>query len=453
MKKILTIILFQLVFNVAGVFAAADSEYVDFDFWKKFNDETLVNNLQKSIENNVDLKIATLKVKESEKIVKMSLASELPSIDFNGLAGKIFSSSDLRRGYQNYMIKSYTQTRFLLPFEVNYEIDIWGKNHLKTKSRKVTQKILQQDEKASYIILTTSLACDYYNLIRIDELLKLETKNQKLTASLLDLIEKREKIGLSALDDVLEVKSKLLQINSNINELIARKQIIENQIAYLMGEKFAPEINRDEFENTIEISAIPQDFKSEIILNRPDVVSAFENITRANYEARIAKKDLLPSFTITGTFGWNGYNNFKGIFKNHTGIAQVFVMPNLNIFDGGKKYQFMKLKQLELKEAQTQYEKAVLASLQEVNDNLAILKNENLNYKNSKDIFDIQTKKLNLKTNNKNFGLSSEIDTILYEQIQLNAKKQLANDKINQIISYINLYRCVGGYDFTKELL
>ncbi len=453
MKKILTIILLQFFFCAVGAFATDSNDYVDFGFWKKFNDEILVNNIQKSVENNVDLKIAVLKVKESEKIVKMSLASELPSIDFDGLAGKIFSSSDLLRGYRNYSIRSYTQTRFLLPFEVNYEIDIWGKNHLRTKSRKVTQKILQQDEKASYIILATSIACDYYNLIRTDELLKLENENYELTSSLLDLIEKREKIGLSTLDDVLEVKAKLIQINSNINELNTRKQVIENQIAYLMGEKFAPEIERNDFKDTIEISSIPQDFKSEIILNRPDVVSAFENITRANYEARIAKKDLLPSFTITGTFGWNGYNNLKGIFKNHTGMAQVFINPTWNIFDGGKRYNFMKLKQLELKEAQTQYEKAVLASLQEVNDNLAVLKSENQNYKNSKDIFDIQSKKLNLKTNNKNYGLSSIIDIILYKQIQLSAKKQLTNDKINQIISYINLYRCVGGYDFTNELL
>ena len=451
MKKLLLIILAQLFCSVFAITETSALEYTNIDFWKKFKDEILVNNIQKSIENNPDLKIAILKVKESEKIVKMSLASELPAIDFSGMAGKEFSSSDIKMG--SVTIKNYNQTRFLLPFEVNYEIDIWGKNRLKTKSRKVTQKIFEQDKKASYIILTTSVACDYYNLIKIDKLLELENENCDLAVKFLTLTENREKIGLSSKDDVLEAKEKVLQIKSDINELSKRKEIIENQLAYLLGDKFFNEIKRSDFVNTVNIDKIPSDLNSEIILNRPDVVCASENITRANYDARIAKKELLPSFTISGTFGWNGYNNLAGIFKNRTGLAQVFVMPTWNIFDGGKRFHFMKLKQLELEQAHKEYEKAVLASLQEVNDNLAVLKNEDKNYKISKDILNIQNEKLNLKIGDKLFGLSSDIDVILYKQIKLQADKQLTNNKINQIISYINLYRAVGGYDFSEETI
>lgn len=425
-------------------------EYLNLDFWKTFNDELLIDNIKTGYSNNLDLKIATLKVRESEKIVKLSLAQELPTIDFNPLIGRIFSSSDLKRGSNNFQIKSYRQTRFLLPVEVSYEIDIWGKNRLKTKSKKQSLKIIEQDEKTAYIMLTSSIASNYYNLIKIDKYIELENEMLELAKNYEAILQNKQTHGLASSDEVLEANKFIIQIEANINNLTIQKEVVENQMGYLLGDKLFSKIKRNDFSNIKEIRKIPEVLNSEIILNRPDVIASSENIIRANYDAGIAKRDLLPTFVIQGTFGFNGYNNLAGIFKNHTGLAEAWIMPKWNIFDAGKRYNTIGLKKLELERAKKEYEQSVLSSIQEINDNLATLKSEDKNYSLSKKVLDIQTEKLNLKEKNTFYGLSNQLELISYKQAQLLAKKEYVNNKINKIIAYINLYKACGGVDFNK---
>ena len=89
-----------------------------------------------------------------------------PSLRKLRLISKTFSSGELRRGANNYMIKSYNQSRFLMPVYVNYEVDIFAKNRLKTKSKQESLKMVEQDEKMTYILLASSLGVEYFNLIR-----------------------------------------------------------------------------------------------------------------------------------------------------------------------------------------------------------------------------------------------------------------------------------------------
>lgn len=453
MKKILYILFLILQF-ASFCFAKNEqedkTEYLNLNFWSKFQDEILIDNLKTAFQNNLDLKIAAYKVKESEKIVKLALGEELPQIDFEPLIGQTFSSSDEHFG--SLVINSYNQSRFLLPLYVSYEIDIWGKNRLKTKSRTQSLKMIKQDEKSTYILLSSAIGADYFNLIKIDKTLAIEKKLLSLNEELLRLIENKEKAGLATKDDVLAIKENVVKIKAKINNYETKKETLENQLSYLLGDKLFKEVKRNDFDSITMPFSAPETLESQIILNRPDVILKSENIIRANYDARIAKRELLPSFTITGTFGFNGYNNLKGIFGSHTGIAEVFVAPRWNIFDGARRFNFMKLKQIELSRAKEEYEKTILASLKEVNDSLAIFKNEERNYDLSLDVYDIQSEKLKLKSNNAKYGLSSKADYITYEIAQNIALEKLINDKVNYIISSIGLYKSTGGVDFSENL-
>ena len=455
MKKI--IVLFLIFFNIAlvsfGAKKPVQKEEFNFDFFKNFNDEILIENIARAIGNNLDLKIALSKVKESERIVKMSLANELPTIDFEPLISKTFSSGELRRGANNYMIKSYNQSRFLMPVYVNYEVDIFAKNRLKTKSKQESLKMVEQDKKMTYILLASSLGVEYFNLIRTDELLKYENELLALNKELENLAVNKEKHGLLSEYDVLNAKERTINNQNRINELNNRKEILVNQIGYLMGDKLFSDVKRAKYNTLTYNLKTPDSFNSNIILNRPDVISATENVKRAQYDARVAKRELLPSFNVYGTFGFNGYANFKGITKNHTGIAEIGVNPTFNVFDGGKKWQMIKLKKQELERANYEYEKAVIAALQEINDTLAVLKTSDKNYSLSKDILAIQNTKLKLKENNKNDGLASNVDYIFYKQNEIIALINALNNDIDRIIASINLYRALGGYDYAKENL
>ena len=273
----------------------------------------------------------------------------------------------------------------------------------------------------------------------------------ELNKKLLELTISKEKNGLASIDNVLEIKDKTAQIELLVNNLEAKKEIFENQLSYLLGDKLFSKVERNTFDNITLLNQVPDEINSSIIINRPDVKSSAYNILRADYEAKSAKRDILPSFTIMGTLGYNGYTHGTHLFAANSGLADLWIVPNFDIFDGGRKYHLMKLKKLEYKRAQDEYEKSVLASIQEVNDALVMSKKEKKNLKISSEILDIQSQKLKLKEISKESGLANELDYILYQQAQILAQQKLVDDKINYVISTINLYKSVGGVDFTNS--
>ena len=127
MKKIFTLIFIITLAAFTPVFAADKKneghlEYMNIQWWEKFGDENLTNNLLKLYEKNYDLKNAALKVKENEQVVKMQFANELPQASLSGDL-----SRDLRGPYQQYgslAIPNYSQYNYLLPITAGYEVDI-----------------------------------------------------------------------------------------------------------------------------------------------------------------------------------------------------------------------------------------------------------------------------------------------------------------------------------------
>ena len=140
MKKIITIILviFTLTLTIMPTEGKTNTteinthDYINKPYWQKYNDEILINHLDNIYKNNFDIKIAAYQIEESEKIVKLALSNELPQIALNGYAGRTLTSSDEKFG--DLIIPDYSQYHYLLPLTLNYEIDLWGKNRLKTKS-------------------------------------------------------------------------------------------------------------------------------------------------------------------------------------------------------------------------------------------------------------------------------------------------------------------------------
>lgn len=144
MKKIFCLVLIMISFAMPSL-AKKQTEneinridYMNIPFWEKFSDEILIENLYSVYEKNHDLKIALHKVNEAQRLVKMSFANELPYLGFNGNVNHTFSSSD--EVFGDVVIPSYQETRFLFPLTMSYEVDIWGKNHLKSKSQKNNMK-------------------------------------------------------------------------------------------------------------------------------------------------------------------------------------------------------------------------------------------------------------------------------------------------------------------------
>ncbi len=457
MKKLITIIcIFCCFFSINTISEAKTKkneinkyEYINMPFWKKFNDDILLNHLDRMYKNNYDIKIAAYQIEESDKIVKLALSNELPQLAFNGYVGRTLTSADEKFG--SVVIPDYSQYHYLLPLTLSYEVDIWGKNRLRTKSMKKDYEMQLTDEKGLYIILTSNFAINYYNLIKTDKLLEIQEELEKIQEKICNLMQKRYENGLANKNELLKEQKNLTYIIEEKNNLFEKRDVLLNQINVFLGDRSFDEIERSSYDSVDISLQIPETVDFDIVEKRPDVIKSKLKIEKAGYDIKISKRNILPSFVISGSLGYNAYQ-LGHLFGSNTGLANIGVIPYLDIFDGGRKVNIMKLMKSRYNKYFEEYNKNVLTSAQEINDALYSAKTAEKNYIVSKSRFEIQQQDERLIAIKEEIGTANIIDSLIKKEELYLTEQNNVSSKINQIISSINLYKAAGGIDIFETL-
>ncbi len=451
MKKFLTLaILLMTIFT--PVYAKTSDEhpeeiqYLNLDWWKRFNDETLINNLLTVYQNNYDLKNAELKVKENEKLVKMQFASELPQA---GVAADL--NRDLRGARQQFgslIIPAYSQYNYYIPLTVGYEIDIWGKNHLKTKSVKEQLEIIKQAKRATYISLTSDFASDYFNLIKADKLLELQDQLVLAQEKIVEMVTAKYEIGLCSVNELLNEEKFLTSLKEERNQHKLTRDVLQESLKVYLANS-DNEIVREKYENVVLLENIPQQYGTNIIENRPDFKQEEANIRRIGFDVKVAKREFLPKFIILGQIGLNAYH-LDSLFNSASQFFNAGILPSMDIFSGGRKMAFWKLKKFEYEEAANNYQKTILDSIKEINSGLLEYKTALQNYNESTERLNTQAKIYELAKDKNQIGASGDIEVLYAKEAYLISEKEEVSNKINSVIATIGLYKSAGGVDLYK---
>lgn len=425
-----------------------DLQYMNLTWWQKFNDQKLNDYLMTIYKNNPDLKIATIKNKQSQQVMKQAFANQLPQLYFNGTMQREFTGSTQRFG--DVVIPDYNQAHYILPLTMSYEVDLWGENYLKTKSLKKQIEMTTQDERASYISISSNFASNYYTLVGIDKLIQNQKDLLEIEQNIVNLEEQKYNSGLCPIAEVLSEKQSLTQMQERLNSLEERQDIVVNQLITQLGDRMLTKIDRSNYDS---ISAIPtpNEISTEYIGNRPDVQKAELYIQKTGIDIKVARRDFLPKFRVYGQIGFNSYDWCR-MFAPHTFLSTAGVAPSLDLFTGGYKKAVLKYNKLEYEKALQIYEKAILTSIQELNDTMMSIKTANSNYEKSKERFNLEKEKLDLSNNQYKIGGRAKLDNMKDQQNILIVEEDMVTNNINRVISTINLYKATGGKDFTQDL-
>ena len=425
-----------------------DLQYMNLTWWQKFNDQKLNDYLMTIYKNNPDLKIATIKNKQSQQVMKQAFANQLPQLYFNGTMQREFTGSTQRFG--EVVIPDYNQAHYILPLTMSYEVDLWGENYLKTKSLKKQIEMTTQDERASYISISSNFASNYYTLVGIDKLIQNQKDLLEIEQNIVNLEEQKYNSGLCPIAEVLSEKQSLTQMQERLNSLEERQDIVVNQLITQLGDRMLTKIDRSNYDS---VSAIPtpNEISTEYIGNRPDVQKAELYIQKTGIDIKVARRDFLPKFRVYGQIGFNSYDWCR-MFAPHTFLSTAGVAPSLDLFTGGYIIAVLKYNKLEYEKALQIYEKAILTSIQELNDAMMSIKTANSNYEKSKERFNLEKEKLDLSNNQYKIGGRAKLDNMKDQQNILIVEEDMVTNNINRVISTINLYKATGGKDFTQDL-
>lgn len=451
-KILLTLFILLCNLTVAQAKASKNTtdyrtEYLNLEWWQKYNDPVLTDYITTAYKNNQDLKIASLNVKQSEQVVKMAFAGQLPQVGFQGDVFRDLSSATVKMGAIT--VGDYSQSNFFLPLTMSYEVDIWGENYLKTKSVKKQLEMVKQNERASYISLTSAVAADYFNLIKFDKLIKDQEELVKLQTEIVRLEEIKYKNGLCPVTELMDEKQLLTQLREELNVYVDKRLIVARELGVLTGlrEKDLSVMPRSDY-SVASLFPLPQSINAEVIQYRPDYLKAEDYIEKIGIDAKVARRDFLPKFILYGQAGFSAYN-LTNIFGNHTFKSLIGFMPSIDLFTGGAKMARLRWTKLELEKAQQIYEKTILNSVQEVNDALGGAITREMNYNESIKRYNLEKEKFALADKKYNIGAKSNLDLMKDSEKLLVADKDKVSSQVNYLISTVNIYKAVGGKDFT----
>lgn len=404
-------------------------EYMNLEWWNRFQDPILTDYIVKTAAENYDIKINELKVLQGKAAVQEGWALQLPTISIDA------------QGSKNDFMKTIS-----VPIGVNYEIDIWGKNYNARKKLQKDYEAMQFDEHAAFISLTTLTATTYFNILNLDKQIEIQEKLVNLRKEILELTRTNFEYGLVSSTDVTQMDKLLTESESNLEIYKKNRSRLLNQLSVLIGSSSenSNELQRAAIDGINLLDNLPQSIETEIVNQRPDILSMEAQLQAAAFDVKAARKAMLPSLTINGSWGYNYYNTggFYSYKDFMTTLGARIMQP---IFQGGKLIAQLKSKKYKYEEMFNTYQKTILTSFQEINDSLADLKSDSI--KNANDIKRVQNETKYFQDINFKYekGAMSYLDTLKFKETLLVTQQEEIQSKTDCLIDSLSLYKAVGG--------
>lgn len=463
MKKIIaaTLLAGFISMNIAPVFAIEDSKkstatpkqfksyvkknkktsdeykyaYINLDWWQNFNDDKLNGYIAKAIQNNYDLKMATLAVEEYYQQTRMQFANELPSIN----AG--FSPNVIKMpGATN------TQGAYAVPAMAQYEIDLFLKNRDKTKASKKLWEGSKLDERSAYISVASAVGTTYLNILKLDKIIALQEEIVKDRKEIYELMLLRHNEGITSTADTVRANKAYVAGNTDLIDLKKQREQLLHAMCVLIGEspENANSLERNSLDNFDFSGVIPSEISSEAIVQRPDYMKAEKMVEKAGIDVRVAKKEFLPSINLTGLALFNA-KDIGSVFTTKGMLAALGGSVMYPFFTGGSRFANLRLRKAEYERILNNYYKTNLTAIQEVNDSLVSIKMDK--QKMDETLKQAKMEKADFGYNQQRYnqGIISKLDLIQVKENVLVMDKLVATNKVDCLVDYIGLYKAVGS--------
>ena len=410
-------------------------DIINYEWWYNFNDRNLERYILKGIISNNDLKISNLKIKEYNNFVKYTFGQELPTISANFN----YSKTDNLPSPLDSMVD---KDGMILPITMSYELDLFGKNRLKTKSTKKQLEIYNLQLQSSYISYVSSLATVYLNIVRYNELLSLYDELISINKLILENKKLVNKNGLNDKNTINTAEQDLKNIMIQKTNILKNRDVLLTQFSVLLGEDIKNELKISDYKDITFKEEISSEMSSDVIFSRPDVLAMEKQLEKANIDIKVARREFLPTFTLSASVFFNNITA-GGFFSNP--ISNLVGSIGQKLFVGGRKKLAFNMQKNKYEQLFEEYKKITLQATKEVNDSLVNVKyNENIFNMNSKNLLLEIENYSNQEIKNKN-GLISNIELLQYKQKLITNKINVVNARIENYIDYITLYKSVGG--------
>ena len=260
----------------------------------------------------------------------------------------------------------------------------------------------------------------------------------------MELVTLREQGGVASLIDVYQAEVLRREAAQAIPEIQRQIEQTENLISILLGQNPGPIPRGRSLEQQVAPPAVPPGLTSALLERRPDIRQAEQQLVAANAEIGVAKAQLFPLVTLTGTVGVGG-NVFNGLAFGPFGIFGISPSVTLPLFTAGRLQAGVDSAEARTQEAVLRYQQTIQQAFREVGDSLVgYVKNREFRVEKEGLVATLR-EAVDLANLRYQGGVTSYLEVLDVESRLFTAELDLVLASLNERTAVIQLYRALGG--------
>ena len=343
---------------------ASSATAADTDWQVFFQDMRLKRLIDLALQNNRDLRVAVLNIEQARAQYQLNRANELPTVNVG--------ASGTRQPGANGNSSTLYSAGLLV---TGYELDLFGRLRALSEAAQAQLLATVEARKTVQISLISQVAITYLSLRADDDLLRVARDTLASREESLRLTRLRFDQGVSSELDFRLAESLTEGARVALAQATRQRALDQNALNLLIGQALTAETAGALPEGLPLtgqglLSDLPAGIPSELLVRRPDVRQAEQQLLAANANIGAARAAFFPHITLTASVG-TASAQLSGLFGAGSfawSFAPQLLMP---IFDAGRNQANLDASKVVREIAIAQYEKAVQSAFREVADALA----------------------------------------------------------------------------------
>ena len=404
--------------------------------WQRFfADARLRQLIELSLANNRDLRVAILNIEQARAQYRITRADRLPTVS------AIVSESRTAQGDDSMPVASLYQAGFGVSA---FELDLFGR--VRNLSQAALAQFLATEEarRTTQISLVASVANTYLTLLADDELLAITRQTLKTREESDRLTRLRFENGVVSRLELQQSVSLVETARAELARFQRQRAQDANLLTLLVGQPIPENLPAGATLATTELPELPAGMPSDLLVTRPDIRAAEQQLIAANANIGAARANYFPRISLTGSVG-SASTELSGLFKSGSfgwTFAPQAVLP---LFDLGRIGAGVDAARAGRDIAVAQYEGSIQTAFREVADALAGQATFSEQLRAQRAVAAAEQDRYNLSELRYKSGAASYLDLLDAQRSLFQAQQLAVQANLQRLQNQVTLYRVLGG--------
>ncbi len=332
-------------------------------WWEGFADSQLNLLVEKALTNNLSILQAEARLRQAEAVAIKQGAARFPALDIDSSAGVRKDNIVLPSGEG----VSVHNESYKLALDASYEVDLWGRIKSLHERAISDYRASWAERQAMDVTISSTVVLRYFELLFQYKKLAILRSQVAFNKQILELVELRFRRSQATALDVFQQRQLVANAESRIPPAESREVVVRNELSLLLGEVPGISLGLKSKDIPAVVPLANIGVPADLLVNRPDIVSAMMRLQGADWQVSAAKADRLPAIRLSGTTGYSSFE-FSTLFDNwFYNLAGSLTGP---IFDAGRRRAEVERTKAIVDERLAKYREVVLTAMREVEDSL-----------------------------------------------------------------------------------